>query len=153
MPCAKTTAPVLDPLDAPSAEDGLTRLQLTGIRDHRWTAGHRSDLRRRQGQQALEGETPPGRGGPRRPLGPRNLGAAVRAQDRRTNHPPANRAGSMPAGFHESIQDQAARYKTKLRSIGYRLVYEVRNAEFVARVVAVGRRERNAAYRDAAKRQ
>ena len=33
MPRAKTTAPVLDPLDAPSAEDGLTRLQLNGIRD------------------------------------------------------------------------------------------------------------------------
>ena len=33
MPRAKTIAPLLDPLDAPSAEDGPTRLQLTGIRD------------------------------------------------------------------------------------------------------------------------
>ncbi len=33
MPRAKTTAPMLDPLDAPLAEEGLTRLQLTGIRD------------------------------------------------------------------------------------------------------------------------
>ncbi|HYP68379.1 MAG TPA: type II toxin-antitoxin system RelE/ParE family toxin [Thiobacillaceae bacterium] len=44
------------------------------------------------------------------------------------------------------------RYKIKLRSIGYRLVYEVRDNEFIVVVVAVGKRERNAVYKAAAKR-
>jgi mRNA interferase RelE/StbE len=44
------------------------------------------------------------------------------------------------------------RYKIKLRSAGYRLVYEVRDAVLVVIVVAVGRRERNAVYRMAAQR-
>lgn len=44
------------------------------------------------------------------------------------------------------------RYKIKLRSVGYRLVYEVRDAEIVVVVVAVGKRERDAVYRAADKR-
>jgi mRNA interferase RelE/StbE len=44
------------------------------------------------------------------------------------------------------------RYKIKLRNIGYRLVYEVRDAELVVVVVAIGKRERNAVYKAAAKR-
>jgi mRNA interferase RelE/StbE len=44
------------------------------------------------------------------------------------------------------------RYKIKLRSIGYRLVYEVRDAQLVVVVVAVGKRERDAVYRAAEKR-
>ncbi len=44
------------------------------------------------------------------------------------------------------------RYKIKLRSVGYRLVYEVRDAEVIVIVVAVGKRERNAVYEVAAKR-
>jgi len=44
------------------------------------------------------------------------------------------------------------RYKIKLKSLGYRLVYEVRGAELVVLVVAVGKRERNAVYRRAADR-
>ncbi|KML05981.1 MULTISPECIES: type II toxin-antitoxin system RelE family toxin [Burkholderia] len=44
------------------------------------------------------------------------------------------------------------RYKIKLRSVGYRLVYEVRDAEVVVLVVAVGRRERDAVYLAAMKR-
>ena len=44
------------------------------------------------------------------------------------------------------------RYKIKLRSVGYRLVYEVRDNELVVSVIAVGKRERNAVYRDAARR-
>jgi len=44
------------------------------------------------------------------------------------------------------------RYKIKLRDAGYRLVYEVRDAELVIVVVAVGKRERNTVYRDAARR-
>ena len=44
------------------------------------------------------------------------------------------------------------RYKIKLRSVGYRLVYEVRDSELIVIVVAVGKRERNAVYKVAAKR-
>ncbi|WP_423761993.1 type II toxin-antitoxin system RelE family toxin [Burkholderia sp. NLJ2] len=44
------------------------------------------------------------------------------------------------------------RYKIKLRSVGYRLVYEVREAEVVVLVVAVGRREHDAVYLAAMKR-
>lgn len=44
------------------------------------------------------------------------------------------------------------RYKIKLRSIGYRLVYEVRDSQLIVVVVAVGKRERNAVYKSAAKR-
>lgn len=44
------------------------------------------------------------------------------------------------------------RYKIKLRGVGYRLVYEVRDNELIVVVVAVGKRERNAVYKAAAKR-
>lgn len=44
------------------------------------------------------------------------------------------------------------RYKIKLRSVGYRLVYEVRDSEVIVVVVAVGKRERNAVYKAAAGR-
>jgi mRNA interferase RelE/StbE len=43
-------------------------------------------------------------------------------------------------------------YKIKLRKAGYRLVYEVRDEEVVVLVVAIGKRERNAVYKTAAKR-
>ena len=43
-------------------------------------------------------------------------------------------------------------YKIKLRSAGYRLVYQVREQEIVIAVVAVGKRDRNAVYRVAANR-
>lgn len=41
------------------------------------------------------------------------------------------------------------RYKIKLRSIGYRLVYEVHDTHMVVLVVAVGKRDRNAVYKAA----
>jgi mRNA interferase RelE/StbE len=43
-------------------------------------------------------------------------------------------------------------YKIKLRSAGYRLVYEVRDHEVVIVVIAVGKRKRSAVYKIAAKR-
>ena len=43
-------------------------------------------------------------------------------------------------------------YKIKLASVGYRLVYQVRDNELVVSVVAVGKRERNALYKAASKR-
>ena len=43
-------------------------------------------------------------------------------------------------------------YKIKLRSSGYRLIYQVDDDIITVAVVAVGKRERNAAYKTAAKR-
>ena len=44
------------------------------------------------------------------------------------------------------------RYKIKLRSLGFRLVYEVRDKQLLVVVVAVGKRERNAVYKTAERR-
>ncbi len=43
-------------------------------------------------------------------------------------------------------------YKIKLRQLGYRLVYQVRDKELVVVVVAVGKREKNSVYKRAIKR-
>ena len=43
-------------------------------------------------------------------------------------------------------------YKIKLRSIGYRLVYEVNDTEITVYIVAVGKRERGIVYSNASKR-
>ena len=50
------------------------------------------------------------------------------------------------------LSGHSDRYKIKLRSAGYRLVYEVRDRLLIVSVVAVGKRERNAVYKAAAKR-
>lgn len=50
------------------------------------------------------------------------------------------------------LSGQQDRFKLKLRSGGYRLVYEVRDGEIVIVVVAVGKHERNAVYKAAAQR-
>jgi len=43
-------------------------------------------------------------------------------------------------------------YKIKLRSSGYRLIYQVQNQRLVVLVVAVGKRERGKTYKDASQR-
>lgn len=50
------------------------------------------------------------------------------------------------------LSGQKNRYKIKLRNMGFRLVYEVRDTELIVVVVAIGKRERNAVYKAAAKR-
>ena len=55
----------------------------------------------------------------------------------------------MPAA---KLAGQKDRFKIQLRRFGYRLVYEVRDTELVVVVVAIGKRERNAVYKAAAKR-
>jgi len=50
------------------------------------------------------------------------------------------------------LSGAANRYKIKLRSIGYRLVYEVRDEQLVVIAVAIGKRERNAVYKTAGNR-
>ena len=51
------------------------------------------------------------------------------------------------------LSGQKDRYKIKLRSIGYRLVYEVRDTELIVIVIAIGKRERNTVYKSAEKRK
>ena len=43
-------------------------------------------------------------------------------------------------------------YKIKLRGVGYRLVYQVRDEELIIAIVVVGKRERNHVYKLAMKR-
>ncbi|MFA7293543.1 MAG: type II toxin-antitoxin system RelE/ParE family toxin [Rhodocyclaceae bacterium] len=50
------------------------------------------------------------------------------------------------------LSGQKDRYKIKLRSAGFRLIYEVRDRQLIVVVVAVGKRERNAVYKAAEKR-
>lgn len=50
------------------------------------------------------------------------------------------------------LSGQKDRYKIKLRSAGFRLVYEVRDRQLIVVVIAVGKRERNAVYKAAAQR-
>jgi mRNA interferase RelE/StbE len=50
------------------------------------------------------------------------------------------------------LRGSSDRYKIKLRAAGFRLVYEVRDHEVLVLVVAVGKRERNAVYRQADQR-
>ncbi len=50
------------------------------------------------------------------------------------------------------LSGQKNRYKIKLRSMGYRLVYDVVDAQLIITVVAVGKRERNAVYKAAVSR-
>lgn len=50
------------------------------------------------------------------------------------------------------LAGRLGRYKIKLRSAGIRLVYEVREAELVVLVIAIGKRDRNAVYKVASRR-
>ncbi|SNB54906.1 mRNA interferase RelE/StbE [Marinobacter sp. es.042] len=55
----------------------------------------------------------------------------------------------VPADALSGLQDC---YKIKLKSVGYRLVYQVENGEVLVTVVAVGRRERGDVYSKATDR-
>lgn len=76
------------------------------------------------------------------------LGAPVRAQFKkklaeRLEHP------RIPKDALHGMRDH---YKIKLRDAGYRLVYRVDGGLVTVTVVAVGKRERGAVYRDATRR-
>ncbi len=49
----------------------------------------------------------------------------------------------------DKLRDMPGCYKIKLRSLGYRLVYEVLDGRLVVTVIAVGKREKGRVYRDA----
>ena len=50
------------------------------------------------------------------------------------------------------LRDSSDRYKIKLRSVGYRLVYSVKDDRLVVLVIAIGKRERSEVYETAKKR-
>ncbi|MDH0733062.1 type II toxin-antitoxin system RelE/ParE family toxin [Pseudomonas sichuanensis] len=58
----------------------------------------------------------------------------------------------LPRVPADAMRDLPNHYKIKLKSSGYRLVYRVEDQRVVVLVVAVGKRERAAAYRSALKR-
>jgi len=55
----------------------------------------------------------------------------------------------VPKVQADALRDMPGHYKIKLRASGYRLVYRVEDARVVVVVVAVGKRERSAAYQSA----
>jgi mRNA interferase RelE/StbE len=57
-----------------------------------------------------------------------------------------------PHHIPSKLSAQKARYKIKLPSIGYRLVYEVQDNELAVIVVSVGKRERNVVYKNSQQR-
>ncbi len=58
---------------------------------------------------------------------------------------PRNKASQL-RGFKDA-------YKIKLRSVGYRLVYEINDKEIVIYIIAVGKRERGLIYSKAESRK
>jgi len=60
---------------------------------------------------------------------------------------------SNPRNLASQLRGFKDVYKIKLRSVGYRLVYEVDDTEIVIYVIAVGKRERGIVYSKAEKRK
>lgn len=50
------------------------------------------------------------------------------------------------------LSGNSNRFKIKLRNAGYRLIYEVRDSEFIVVIIAVGKREANTVYKRASTR-
>jgi mRNA interferase RelE/StbE len=78
----------------------------------------------------------------------RKLGGTVRDQFKRK----LSERLSNPRVAADALSNLPDCYKIKLRAAGYRLVYRVEDERITVVVVAVGKRERNAVYRAAAKR-
>ncbi|MEK9986800.1 MAG: type II toxin-antitoxin system RelE/ParE family toxin, partial [Opitutae bacterium] len=57
-----------------------------------------------------------------------------------------------PEVISDRIHGFKNHYKIKLRSQGYRLVYEVDNGEVVVYVISVGKRDKSLVYKTARKR-
>lgn len=51
------------------------------------------------------------------------------------------------------LSGSSHRYKIKLRQAGFRLVYEVQDEHITVLVISVGKRERNAVYKQATRRR
>jgi mRNA interferase RelE/StbE len=77
------------------------------------------------------------------------LGETVRQQFKKMH------AGRLeqPVVAADRLRGQQHYFKIKLRSAGYRLVYEVEENRVTVYVIAVGKRDKETAYRRAAKRK
>jgi mRNA interferase RelE/StbE len=51
-----------------------------------------------------------------------------------------------PQALRSKLRGSSNRYKIKLRAAGFRLIDEVRDRQLLVLVLAVGKRDRNAAY-------
>ena len=58
-----------------------------------------------------------------------------------------------PRTAKDALHGLKDHYKIKLRNAGYRLVYRVEDRAITVTVVAVGKREHDRVYRDAARRE
>ena len=72
----------------------------------------------------------------------RKLGHTVRAQFKKKLEARLLEPHSLP----DKLSGSTARYKIKLKSSGYRLVYEVDDDRIVVTVITVGRRDRSEVY-------
>lgn len=59
---------------------------------------------------------------------------------------------SSPHSEAARLHDLPDCYRIKLRSSGYRLVYQVKEEQVVVLVIAIGKREKSAVYHEADKR-
>jgi len=57
-----------------------------------------------------------------------------------------------PQALRSKLRGSTNRYKIKLRAAGFRLIDEVRDQQVLVLVLAVGKRDRNAAYHNADQR-
>jgi mRNA interferase RelE/StbE len=58
-----------------------------------------------------------------------------------------------PHHIPSKLSGQKSRYKIKLKTVGYRLVYEVRDNELIIVIISVGKRERGEVYKNAEQRK
>ncbi|EFG0719791.1 type II toxin-antitoxin system RelE/ParE family toxin [Escherichia coli] len=76
------------------------------------------------------------------------LGVTVREQFKKKLEDVLKR----PRNLSAKLRDLPDCYKIKLRTQGYRLVYQVNDKELLVLVIAIGKRENSAVYEDATKR-
>ena len=76
------------------------------------------------------------------------LGVTVRVQFKKKLEDVLKR----PRNPSAKLLDLPDCYKIKLRTQGYRLVYQVNDKELLVLVIAIGKRENSAVYEDATKR-
>ncbi|CAD5352140.1 type II toxin-antitoxin system RelE family toxin [Enterobacter cancerogenus] len=81
----------------------------------------------------------------------RKLGDTVKAQFKKKLASVLVNPRNESARLHD-LHDLPDCYKIKLKSSGYRLVYQVRDAVVIVFVISIGKREKSAAYQAASKR-
>lgn len=78
----------------------------------------------------------------------RKLGATVREQFKKK----LSEVLEQPRVDANRLRELPDCYKIKLRQVGYRLIYQVHDEKVSILVVAIGKRDKSEAYKDAGKR-